>query len=193
VVAAGTGGQREVEDEDEEAVHEASAGAGGACGGRRVGDPSHTQTCRSPPASRPAEPALRAPGATPTAREREREREREDEMGKGDQRRGRDKEAAGVVVVGGWFLVGTARGGRSLSLLSLRCGGGVEETVFIASPRALPREKNRRRRAVPARSRLVAVQACRSARGVVIETTYQRIRASCNLRPSESTSAWQRS
>lgn len=39
-------------------------------------------------------------------------------MGKGDQRRGRDKEAAGVVVVGGWFLVGTARGDGSL--LSLR-------------------------------------------------------------------------
>jgi hypothetical protein len=141
----------------------------------------------APPSPRFAPPEPRRPP------ERERGRERENEMGKGDQRRGRDKEAAGVVVVGGWFLVGTARGGRSLSLLSLRCGGDVEETVFIASPRALPREKNRRRRAVPARSRLVAVQACRSARGVVIETTYQRIRASCNLRPSESTSAWQRS
>lgn len=68
VVAAGTGGQREVEDEDEEAVHESSAGAGGACGGRRVGDPSHTQTCRWPPASWPAEPALAALGATPPTR-----------------------------------------------------------------------------------------------------------------------------
>lgn len=67
MVAAATYRQREVEDEDEEAVHESAAG--GACGGRRMGNPSHTQTSRSParhPAAAP-KPAFPARGATPPA------------------------------------------------------------------------------------------------------------------------------
>jgi hypothetical protein len=47
VVAGATYRKREVEDEDEEAVHSAAA-ARGSDAGRRVGSPSHAQNGRSP-------------------------------------------------------------------------------------------------------------------------------------------------
>lgn len=73
MVAAATYRKREVEDEDEEAVHESAGDAGGR---RRMDNPSHTQTS-SPPA-RPAaaadvpKPALPASVATPPRRLRAR-------------------------------------------------------------------------------------------------------------------------
>jgi len=77
--AAATYRKREVEDEDEEAVHESAGDAG--CRRRMRDHPSHTQTS-SPPARPPAaadvpKPALAALGATPPAPPRaERWRER---------------------------------------------------------------------------------------------------------------------
>ena len=67
--AAATYRKREVEDEDEEAVHESAGDAG--CRRRMRDHPSHTQTS-SPPARPPAaadvpKPAVAALGATPRA------------------------------------------------------------------------------------------------------------------------------
>lgn len=130
MVAAATYRQREVEDEDEEAVHDESSAewAGGASGGRRVGDPSHTQTCRSPPASRPAEPALPALGATPPAA----------------RERWRDREEAGLVV-GGWVvLVWHGSGSLDRSVCLPLCGAEVawRSAPFIdLAPGAPPRSE----------------------------------------------------
>lgn len=75
MVAAATYRKREVEDEDEEAVHESAGDAGGR---RRMDNPYHTQTS-SPPARLPAaadvpKPAPPASEATPPRRERWREK-----------------------------------------------------------------------------------------------------------------------
>lgn len=145
MVAAATYRQREVEDEDEEAVHDESSAewAGGASGGRRVGDPSHTQTCRSPPASRPAEPALPALGATPPAA----------------RERWRDREEAGLVV-GGWVvLVWHGSGSLDRSVCLPLCGAEVAwRSRAFYRPR--PGRSAALRGAVPAACSAGAVQ-CR--------------------------------
>ena len=71
MVAATTYRKREVEDEDEEAVH--GAAAGDARGRRRMGNPSHTQTSSSPASPLAAAlptPAFPTLGATPPRRRR---------------------------------------------------------------------------------------------------------------------------
>jgi hypothetical protein len=123
VVAAATYRKREVEDEDEEAVHE-SAGPG-AGGRRRMDNPYHTQTS-SPPARPPAaadvpRPAPPAPGATPPplARASRAEPSRAVER-EGHTERGR-----------GSCLAGCCRGSRSVPV---RCGDAVAEAwPFIGS------------------------------------------------------------
>lgn len=86
MVAAATYRKREVEDEDEEAVHEAATGDAGS-GGRRRMNPSHTQTnsspARPPAAVRPT-PAITSRGATPPAARAERWRVEEERNGRRD-------------------------------------------------------------------------------------------------------------